>query len=102
MPKSEGLFEVLERINDNGYKIVLGDKRVVSATFNIGNIAPYLEHEEVKITPFEEEEYGVKSVQEHSKDIILAKSFEESSFDSYGLYGIVITSLALTCISRFW
>ena len=28
----------------------------------------------------------VKSVQEHSKDIILAKFFEESSFDAYRLY----------------
>ena len=44
----------------------------------------------------------VKSVQEHSKDVLLAKSFEESSFDSYGSHYPFITSLALTCISSSW
>jgi hypothetical protein len=65
MPKAKGSFEVLERINDNAYKIDLGDKHDVSATFNIGDLAPYLEDEELRTTPFEEEEDDVKSIQEN-------------------------------------
>ena len=37
MPRAKGPFEVLERINDNAYKIDLGDKHDVSATFNIAD-----------------------------------------------------------------
>ena len=57
------LFEVLESINDNAYKIDLGDKHDVSATLYIGDLAPYLKDEELRTTPFEEEEDDVKSVQ---------------------------------------
>ena len=102
MPRAKGPFDVLERMNDNAYKTDHGGKHDVSTTFNIGELAPYLKDEELRTTPFEEEEDDVKSVEEHSRDIILAKLFEESSFDSYGLLGPFITSLALTCISRSW
>ena len=63
MPRAKGPFEVLERINDNAYKIDLGDKHDVSATLYIGDLAPYLKDEELRTTPFEEEEDDVKSVQ---------------------------------------
>ena len=95
MPRAEGPFEVLGRINENAHKIDLGDMHDVSATFNIRDMVPYLKDEKLRTT-FEEEIDDVKSVQEHSKDIILAKSFEKSSFDSYRLHGSFITSLALT------
>ena len=102
MPRTEGTFEVLERINHNAYTIDLGDKHDVSTTFNIGELAPYMEDEELRRTPFEEEEDDVKSVPQHFEHIILAKSFEDSSFDSYGLHGPFIMNLALTYISRSW
>ena len=78
MPKAEGSFGVLERINDNAYKIDLSNKHDVSSTFNISDLAPYLEDEALRATPFEEEENDVKSVQEHSRDLILAMSFKGS------------------------
>ena len=41
MPKAEGPFEVLERVNDNAHKIdLLGDFQV-SATFNVTDLSPY-------------------------------------------------------------
>ena len=100
MPRAEGPFEVLERIKVNAYKIDLCDKHDVLATLNTGNLASYLEDEELRKTPFKEEKDDEKSIQEHSKDLFLAKSFEDSSSNSYGLFGPFLTSLVLICISR--
>jgi len=41
MPRVEGPFEVLERINDNAYKIDLPGDFEVSATFNVANWSPF-------------------------------------------------------------
>ena len=43
MPKADGPFEVLERINDNAYKVNLPGEYGVSATFNVADLSPYLE-----------------------------------------------------------
>ena len=41
MLQVEGPFEVLERINDNAYKVdLLGDYEV-SATFNVADLSPF-------------------------------------------------------------
>ena len=43
-PRADGPFEVLERIGDNAYKVDLPSEfGNVSATFNIGDLSPYLE-----------------------------------------------------------
>ena len=58
MPRSDGPFKVLERTGDNAYKVDLGDKYGVSSTFNVGDLAPYLEDEELedlRANPFQEE-----------------------------------------------
>ena len=42
MPCGDGLFqEVLERINDNAYKLDLPGEYGVSATFNVANLSPF-------------------------------------------------------------
>jgi len=43
MPRADGPFEVLERINDNAYKVNLPGEYGVSATFNVADLSPYLE-----------------------------------------------------------
>ena len=43
MPRADGPFEVLERINDNAYKVDLPGEYGVSATFNVADLSPYLE-----------------------------------------------------------
>jgi hypothetical protein len=42
MPRADGLFKVLERINDNAYKLELPVDFGVSPTFNIADFKPYL------------------------------------------------------------
>ncbi|KAJ0522029.1 putative nucleotidyltransferase, Ribonuclease H [Helianthus annuus] len=40
-PRADGPFRVLERINDNAYKIDLPGHYKVSATFNVADLSPY-------------------------------------------------------------
>jgi hypothetical protein len=42
MPRADGPFKVLERINDNAYKLDLPVDFGVSPTFNIADLKPYL------------------------------------------------------------
>ena len=46
MPRADGPFKVLERINDNAYKLELPADFGVSPTFNIANLKPYLGEED--------------------------------------------------------
>jgi len=43
MARSDGPFEVLEKVGSNGYKLQLPGHMAVSATFNIGDLSPYVE-----------------------------------------------------------
>jgi len=43
MPRANGPFEVLQRVNDNAYKVNLPRDYGVSATFNVADFSPYLE-----------------------------------------------------------
>ena len=43
MPRVDGPFEVLDRINDNAYKVDLPGDYGVSATFNVADLSPYFE-----------------------------------------------------------
>jgi len=41
MPRGEDPFEVLEKINDNAYKVDLPGHYEVSATFNVVDLSPF-------------------------------------------------------------
>jgi hypothetical protein len=59
MPRVAGPFKVLEKINDNAYKLELPHEFRVSATFNISDSKPYLGEEdelESRMTPIQERE----------------------------------------------
>ena len=46
MPRSDGPFEILEKIGPNAYKVdFLGDYGV-SSTFNVANLIPYFDEDE--------------------------------------------------------
>jgi hypothetical protein len=50
MPRADGPFKVLERINDNAYKRDLPVDFGVSSTFNIADLKPYLgEDDEIEL-----------------------------------------------------
>jgi hypothetical protein len=46
MPRADGLFKVLEKINENEYKLDLPVDFGVSPTFNIADLKPYLGEED--------------------------------------------------------
>ena len=59
MPRDDGPFKVLEKINDNAYKLELPTDFGVSPTFNIADLKPYLgEDDELssRTTSFQEGE----------------------------------------------
>jgi len=43
MPRVDGAFEILERVNDNAYKVNFSEDYGVSATFNVAYFKPYVE-----------------------------------------------------------
>jgi hypothetical protein len=59
MPRADGPFKILEKINDNVYKLELPLEFGVSSTFNISDLKPYLGEEdtlESRTTPIQEGE----------------------------------------------
>jgi hypothetical protein len=59
MPQADGSFKILEKINDNAYKLALPPDFWVSHTFNIADLTPYMGEEdelELRMTPHQEGE----------------------------------------------
>jgi hypothetical protein len=58
MPRGDGPFKVLVKINDNAYKIELQVDYGVSTTFNVADLSPFFGDEvlESRTTPFQEAE----------------------------------------------
>ena len=54
--RGDGPFQVLERINDNAYKIDLPGEYNVSPTFNVSDLSLYDVGEDSRTNPFEESE----------------------------------------------
>ncbi|XP_071708762.1 uncharacterized protein [Rutidosis leptorrhynchoides] len=48
MPRAEGPFKVLEKVGDNAYKVELPGDTAVSSTFNVGDLMPYLEDDNLE------------------------------------------------------
>jgi len=44
-PRADGPFKIVQKINDNAYKVELPGTYGVSATFNIADLSPYLDEE---------------------------------------------------------
>jgi hypothetical protein len=61
MPRADGPFRVLEKINDNAYKLELpADFGTVSPTFNIADLKPYFGEEDeiaLRMTSIQEGEH---------------------------------------------
>jgi hypothetical protein len=54
MPRTDGSFQILERINDNTYKVDLLSEYDVSATFNVSNLSLFYVGEDSRSNSFEE------------------------------------------------
>ncbi|XP_021766991.1 uncharacterized protein LOC110731437 [Chenopodium quinoa] len=106
MPRAEGPFEIVETINDNAYKVDLGGKYGVSSTFNVGDLAPYYNDEELRAIPFEEGEDDQSCqgsnipVQElNVRELILSKSFFDATPMDFGVHGPYNSSNGCTVLS---
>ena len=55
LPRGDGPFQVLERINDNAYKLDLPGEYNVSATFNVTDLSPFDIGDDLRTNPFQEE-----------------------------------------------
>jgi hypothetical protein len=55
LPRGDGPFQVLERINDNAYKLDLPGEYNVSATFNVIDLSPFDVGGDLRANPFQEE-----------------------------------------------
>uniref|UniRef100_A0A2N9HQM2 Integrase catalytic domain-containing protein n=1 Tax=Fagus sylvatica TaxID=28930 RepID=A0A2N9HQM2_FAGSY len=53
-PQGDGPFQILEKINDNAYKVDLPGEYKVSATFNVSDLSPFDVGEDSRSNPFEE------------------------------------------------
>ena len=53
-PRGDGPFQVLERINDNAYKLDLPGEYNISATFNVFDLSPFDIGDDSRMNPFEE------------------------------------------------
>jgi hypothetical protein len=53
-PSGDGLFQVLERTNDNAYKIDLSGEYDVSSTFNVVNLTLFDRGFDLRSNPFKE------------------------------------------------
>ena len=52
LPRGDGPFQVLERINDNAYKLDLPKEYNVSATFNVSDLSPFGVGDELDLRTF--------------------------------------------------
>ena len=53
-PRGDGPFQVLERINDNAYKLDLPGEYNISATFNISDLSLFDVSDDSRLNPFKE------------------------------------------------
>ena len=69
MPRAGSPFQILERVNDNAYKVNLLGEYGVSATFNVADLSPYLEDYHLSNlranSPLQGEDDGGPSMEPH-------------------------------------
>lgn len=61
-PRGDGPFQVLERINDNAYKLDLPGEYNVSATFNVSDLSPFDVGDDLRANPFQVEGNNVNQM----------------------------------------
>ena len=52
MPRGDGPFQILEKLNDNAYKLDLPGEYNVSATFNVADLSPFCADDDLRTNPF--------------------------------------------------
>ena len=52
MPRGDGPYHIIERINDNAYKVDLLGKNGISATFNVFDLSLFDVGDDLRLNPF--------------------------------------------------
>ena len=68
LSRGDGLFQVLERINNNAYKLDFLGEYTVSATFNVTDLSPFDAGDDLRTNPFQEEGNDGSRAKEGSVD----------------------------------
>jgi hypothetical protein len=55
IPQGDGPYQIIERINDNAYKVDLPGEYGVSATFNVSDLSLFDVGDDSRLNPFEEQ-----------------------------------------------
>ncbi|KAL4384127.1 hypothetical protein GQ457_15G018010 [Hibiscus cannabinus] len=61
LPRGDGPFQVVEKINENAYKLDLPGEYNVSATFNVSDLTPFDGPSDLRTNPFQEGEDDVST-----------------------------------------
>ena len=70
LPRGDDPFQVLERINNNAYKLDLPGEYTVSATFNVTDLSPFDAGDDLRTNPFQEEGNDGSKDKEVSVDLL--------------------------------
>jgi hypothetical protein len=54
IPRGDGPYQIIERINDNAYKVDLPGEYGVSVTFNVSNLSLFYIGDDSRLNPFHE------------------------------------------------
>ena len=49
MARGDGLYKIIQRVGNNVYKAELPGDKIISATFNVRDLTPYIEDEDEDI-----------------------------------------------------
>ena len=86
LPRGDGPFQVVERINDNAYKLDLPGEYGVHATFNVADLNPFYADDELDLGTncFQEEgsderTKGVKVEEKSSDQVVQIPSYPITS-----------------------
>ncbi len=73
LPRGDGPFQVLEKVNDNAYKLDLPGEYNVSATFNVSDLTPYDDSTDLRSNPFPEG--GMMCARLHQQSKLIRRSY---------------------------
>ena len=55
LPRGDGHFQVIKRINNNAYQLNLPGEYNIRASFNVADLSPFVADTDLRTNPFEEE-----------------------------------------------
>ncbi|KAL5540105.1 hypothetical protein UlMin_045712 [Ulmus minor] len=69
LPRGDGPFQVVERINDNAYKLDLPGEYGVSASFNVADLSPFDAGDDLRTNPSQEGENDANQGARHADHV---------------------------------